>query len=363
MVKLGFSLYPDNHNVETIISYIDQFDTANFKRVFMSLLQVDLQNQELMNKYITITKYCQEKALQVILDVTPHIIQELNEKGYLVDTMTQWGVGGIRLDESISIDEIVALTNNTVDFKVELNMSTDASLLFDLEAAGADMANVIGCHNFYPHAFTGLSRKHFMKMSQIYKEKGIETAAFVNAQTASEGPWPVSEGLCTLEEHRHLPIENQTKMLVAAKNTDNIIIANQFIEPAELTRFVQMDREVASFEVEPLVELTANERQIIDYPHTYRGDVSAYVLRSTMTRVAFKEFSIEPRNTKQEVQRGMVLIDNDRYGRYKGELHIALRDFSVSDKVNIVGKITESDVQHLDLLQPWQRFHLHIKNE
>ncbi|MFX4008400.1 MupG family TIM beta-alpha barrel fold protein, partial [Streptococcus suis] len=39
-------------------------------------------------------------------------------------------------------------------------------------------------------------------MSSFYYQSGIRTEAFVSAQTASEGPWPLSEALPTLEDHR-----------------------------------------------------------------------------------------------------------------------------------------------------------------
>ena len=118
-------------------------------------------------------------------------------------------------------------------------MSTDATLLNKLIKAGAKLENVIACHNFYPHEFTGLSVAHFEKMNQLFKEAGIETAAFVNAQTATEGPWPLSEGLCTVEDHRHLPIELQAALLIATEHIDNILIANQFITEEELQKLTQ----------------------------------------------------------------------------------------------------------------------------
>ncbi|MCB7106320.1 MupG family TIM beta-alpha barrel fold protein, partial [Eubacterium callanderi] len=68
--------------------------------------------------------------------------------------------------------------------------------------------NIITCHNFYPQRYSGISYEHFEKCSQDIKDLNIKVAAFVSSQEeGTYGPWPVNEGLCTLEIHRDLPID------------------------------------------------------------------------------------------------------------------------------------------------------------
>src|SRR3712207_8829894 len=75
----------------------------------------------------------------------------------------------------------------------------------------------------------------------------------------------------------------------AAGTIDTVILSNQFITEDELAQCRQaLDSPVMSIKVKPLVDLTDIEEKIICYPHCYRGDVSDYVIRSTMPRVVYR---------------------------------------------------------------------------
>lgn len=77
--------------------------------------------------------------------------------------------------------------------------------------------------------------------------------------------------------------------------------------------------------------ITENERIcLFDNLHSYRGDRSEYILRSTMTRVYYKDKDFPPHNTR-DMHHGDVLIDNEGYGQYKGETQIALKDMKTTD--------------------------------
>ena len=69
----------------------------------------------------------------------------------------------------------------------------------------------------------------------------------------------------------------------------------------------------------------------------------------------YKQESFPPHHTVA-IKRGDVLIDNDEYGQYKGELQIALKPMLNTGKVNVVGKIENHDLQLLDYLKPWAFF-------
>lgn len=151
--------------------------------------------------YRQIVTYCQQKDLEVFADLNPTLIQYLGWENSLLESAEAFGLSGIRLDESYEdYDYLVQLTLQSSPIKIEINMSGETSLIRSLAEYGADLTKITACHNFYPHEFTGLSKKYFLEVSAVYRELGVETAAFINAQSATTGPWPVSEGLCTLEE-------------------------------------------------------------------------------------------------------------------------------------------------------------------
>ncbi|MGY3725478.1 hypothetical protein SAMN05421767_1396 [Granulicatella balaenopterae] len=355
---LGFSIYPENHSLEKMQAYLDLLHRYQANRIFISLLQIDPSNQEVVEKYQAIIDYANRQGMVVIADMNPTLIKEFQWQDDLAKHLHDWGIKGVRLDESLDRKAIVELTHNPYDIKVELNMSTDLDTLLELLNQPIKKENIIGCHNFYPHKFTGLSVEHFLRMSESYKEKEIETAAFINSQKATEGPWPVSEGLCTVEDYRDLPLADQYQIIQATGLIDHIIIANQFVSEEELQELAAVKGDELYFKVELVDDVTPVEEKIIDYPHVYRGDISDYVVRSTWPRVKYGQESIPNRQQEKTVERGMILIDNNHYERYKGELQIALKSFTISDKTNIVGRIIPEQLPLLAYLKPWQEFRL-----
>lgn len=361
MVQLGFSIYPEQHSIDKMMQYIDLLKRYDAQRVFISLIQIDSDDHATFDKYKQLIQYTSDQGIRVIADISPDFIKQNGWSDQLLSKAKEFGLSGIRLDEALPIEEIVMLTHNSENIKIELNMSTDANLLMALIEQKANLANIIACHNFYPHRYTGLSKEHFMKMSNIYRQHGIETAAFVNARSASQGPWPLTEGLCTLEEHRDAHIDYQVEFLKATGVIDNIIIANQFIDEDELRLMQQaIQASAVQLKIEVNKQISPVEKQIIQYAHIYRGDISAYVIRSTQPRIAYKNDYIGPITQNKMAKRGSIIIDNDLYERYKGELQIALMSFDVGEKANIVGEIIQEYLPILEVLQPWQAFRLVI---
>lgn len=359
MLALGFSLYPEKYDIKQSLAYIDLLAKYGAKRLFMSLLQLTDGMDDYSSFYQDIIAYANRKGIRVIADVSPAFLAANGWQDCLVEKCREFGLAGVRLDEALPLDEMILLTQNTAGLKIELNMSTDKHLLTELLEAGADVENIIACHNFYPHEFTGLSRQHFLDMSRFYHERGIETAVFLSSNTAQEGPWPVTEGLPTLEEIRHAPLTVQAEVMKATGLFDTVLISNQFVAESELAGLVKvLEQDSIGLTYEPLVELTAVEQAVLDFPHRYRGDVSDFVIRSTEPRVRYQKESIPPRTQSKEVSRGTIVIDNDAYLRYKGELQIALKSFTVSEKANIVARLTPWSLLILDYLQPWQDFTL-----
>lgn len=361
MVTLGFSLYPEKHPLEDSKAYMRLLHHYGAKRLFMSLLQLSPTDQTVFSLYKEIVAYANQLGIKVIADISPEFLEQTGWKSNLIKNAHDFGLAGLRLDEALPLEDIISLSNNPYGIKIELNMSTDDKLLTALLSSRANRDNIIGCHNFYPHEFTGLSIEHFNKMSQFYHEQGIETAAFISAQSAEEGPWPISEGLPTVEDYRHMPIELQVEMMKAVGTIDNVLLSNQYISEEELKKCAfAVSRKDMRLKIKPLVELTEVEKNIIDFEHVYRGDISSYVIRSTMPRLAYANESIAARDQSKLVKRGSIIIDNDGYKRYKGELQIALKSFTISSKANVVAEIDEAYLPLLDQLKPWQKFRLEI---
>lgn len=359
MINLGFSIYPENHDISTSFDYIDLLTRYGAKRVFVSLLQLETGGKSLFQKYQQVISYANDKGLRVIADISPDFVRANHWETNLIEEARSFGLSGLRLDESLSVEEMVALTNNPHGIKIELNSSTEKQLLLELVAKGANISNIMGCHNFYPHRYTGLGREHFYDMSQFYKQYGVESSVFISSNTATEGPWLISEGLPTLEDLRDLPITLQADVYKATQLFDNVIISNQFISEEELKALEEVvNCEEITFKYKQY-DISKIEEEILSSRHVYRGDISDYVIRSTQSRLQFANRSIIPRSLQETKSfRGLITIDNDDYTRYKGELQIALNPYNLFSKINVVGHICEEYLILLDYIQPWQSFRL-----
>lgn len=356
MKRLGLSIYPDHMPQKETIHYLQLASGYGFQRVFSCLLSAEGGRQEIINQYRPVLKEAASLGMEVIVDVAPILFQRLSLSYDDLSFFRELGASGIRLDEGFDGLKEAMMTYNRHELRIELNMSSGSQQIENIMSFKPDTEMLIGCHNFYPQAFTGLSRNHFLKTSQLFKEHGLRTAAFISSSQGKIGPWPVSEGLCTLEEHRGRDIVTQAKDLFATSLIDDVIIGNAFASEEELRELSMIDMDVLSLKVDWSDSVTALEKKIVlEEQHYNRGDVSEYVIRSTQSRVKYKENAFLPHNSPS-IKRGDVLIINDGYGHYRGELQIALKDMPSTGKKNVVGSIPEQEHVLLDHIQSWSKF-------
>ncbi|WP_094701110.1 DUF871 domain-containing protein [Brevibacillus laterosporus] len=356
MHQLGISIYPEHSTVEKDKAYIALAHRYGFTRIFTCLLSVEGDAETIVQEFKETIDYANSLGMQVIVDIAPRVFGKLGISYDDLSFFHRLGAYGIRLDMGFTGHEEAMMTYNPYGLKIELNMSSGTKYIDNIMTYQPQVDNILGSHNFYPHRYAGLSLKHFEACSRQFKEKGIRTAAFVTSQAATFGPWPVTEGLCSLEMHRTLPIGTQVKHLYSMGLIDDIIIANAYASESELREVSEVNPNKLTFRVELHESITSLEKKIVlEEPHFYRGDVSDYLIRSTQSRVKYKQEDFLPSNTPH-IRRGDVLVENNLYGQYKGELQLALQDMENSGKTNVVGRIAEEEIFLLDQLQPWGKF-------
>ncbi|MGL5616876.1 MAG: DUF871 domain-containing protein [Sarcina sp.] len=362
MKRLGISVYPNHTSVEENIKYIELAAKYGFKRIFTCLLSAaDKEVSEIVAEFKAMVDVANKYGMEVIADLDPTVFNKLEASITDLGIFKEIGLAGIRLDMGFSGNEEAIMSFNKHGLKIELNVSNGTKYVDNILSYEANLENIYGCHNFYPHVYTGLSYEHFIKCSKQFKEFGIRTAAFVNSPSADHGPWPVSEGLCTLEEHRELPIIVQAKHLFATGLIDDVIVANSFASEEELKALSELNKEMLEFTVELNEEIRDIEKTIVlDEFHFNRGDNSEYMARSTQSRVKYKGTAFPAYNTP-DIKRGDILIDSDLYSRYAGELQVALKDMKNYGKTNVVGRIVEEEVFLLDYIKPWSKFGFKLK--
>ncbi len=357
MGKLGVSIYPERSTFEKDAAYLDLAHKYGFKRVFTSLLQIQDDKEKVLAGFKKVVDHANSLGMEVMVDINPALFEQLGISYDDLSFFHDMGAYGVRLDLGFTGAEEAKMTRNPYNIKIEINMSQGTSYVDNIMSYSPNTDNLLGSHNFYPHRYSGLSYDHFVFCSKKFRKYNLNTMAFVNSHDATFGPWPTSDGLCSLEDHRDLEIATQVKHLVLTGLIDDILIGNAYASEAELK--AMSEAFFASFpvlKVDVADDITEDERIcLFDNTHSYRGDRSEYILRSTMTRVIYKDKPFPAHNTK-DMTRGDILIDNVGYGQYKGETQIALKPMKNDGRVNVVGRISDDELFLLDFLKPWSSF-------
>lgn len=365
MGTLGVSLYPEKTTFAEDKDYLKLARKYGFQRIFMNLLLFREKGaNQIVERLRQSIAYGNELGFATSIDINPYTLKILGLATEDLAYFADLGVKGLRLDMGFTGKEESAMTKNKLGLKIEINMSNEDHYLERILDYSPNKEHLVGCHNFFPQAYTGLDTDYFCHCSKRFTSQGLKTAAFVTSQVGKIGPWPLHEGLCTLENHRHLPIASQVKHLKALEAVDDLIIGNAYASENELAQMsAAFYSDELSLTVELNTDITAIEREIIEKSkHSYRGDRSVYMIRSSGPRFFYRDQAIPPHLNDKPIQSGDLLILNDDYGQYKGEVQIALKDRPQDERVNIVGRISEADRLMLAVLRPYSDFTLSSQN-
>ncbi len=353
--RLGVSIYPDHSDFKTDVNYLRRAASYGFERVFMSMLEVEGGREKTFHKFYDIIQKARELGFEVMLDIAPNIFDDLGISYQDLSFFSELGADGLRLDVGFNGSREALLSYNPYGLIIELNMSNDVAYLENILSYEANKPFIYGCHNFYPQKGSALPLDFFNSCSKRFKNQGIRTAAFVTSQSGKMGPWEVTDGLPTLEMHRYLPIDIQTKHLFATGLIDDVIIGNAYATDEELKKMSEVNKYQLIFNVELLEDTQELEKEILfDNQHFRRGDITDLVIRSTNVRVKYKELNREHDNGEEFVL-GDILIGNKLFGQYNNELQIALLDHS-DERKNKVGRIKLQEQFLLDYVKPWSKF-------
>lgn len=363
MRRLGVSIYPEKSTVEEIKNYLEETSRLGFSRVFSCLLSVNKPAEEIKKEFTEINTFAHELGFEIIVDVSPRVFGELNISYKDLSFFKEIGADGIRLDAGFSGLEESIMTYNPENIIIEINMSNNVHTIDTIMDYRPNKYKLYGCHNFYPHLYSGLNLDFYKECTKRFNKYGLKTATFVTSHDKGAfGPWPTTEGLPTLELHRELPLDVQIKHHIAMELVDDILISNCYPTKEELSRIEGLDLDVVTFDVELVEGIPEIEKKIVlEEFHFNRGDQNDYFIRSTQSRVKYKGHRFEVFNAPNQIKRGDILIESSEYGHYAGELQIALKDMENSGKTNVVAKVV--DIEHfiLDEIKPWQKFKFRLK--
>ena len=382
-IKLGLSLYPEQESVEEIEEYLRKASNNGFEKIFTSLFSVDGTREEIVEYFRKLTKIAHEFGMEVDGDVNFAFLDQMGATPDDLSVFKQMGIDTLRLDMPYGDERDAQIVNNKEGIRIEFNTDM-VDVIRKAIRNGANPKNISTCYNFYPQRYSAPSYKEVRITSEAMKDLPI--AMFINSHAPNtHGPWPVWDGLCTLEEDRDLPVDTQLKHMAAIGDVDEVLIGNAFASDEELEQlartrndlYIQFDRPrkqkskdamqdaVMSWlpkgeifrlplKVELEKDLSDLERSMIfDFPaHQVSADSVNYLYRSRLPRFFAKGKTIEPRACPKDFfEKGDVVVVNDNCRHYAGEVQIVRRPFRNDGQRNLAGHIAEEEMLLLDFLK------------
>lgn len=354
MTLFGASVYLHLATKEELNNYIELLGKYKIKFIFTTLISFKKADQEKWEKLKLVTDIAKKYQIEVFADVDGNTLKDLdllNKKPKdLLAFFINKGLAGIRCDDGIALDLQAKLTQNHNNFKIVINGSHNIMQLEQLILNyRINASNVISCYNFYPQRYTGASVDFYLINQYESHINNIIFAGFVSLGGKDyHGPWEYEDNLPSLEIHRNWPLLTQIHHLIAL-GTEIIFIANQFVKEEDLKLLQSIDQAKVSLAIEPAKEISEAEATILfdEKIHFVRPDLAQDLIRSTMSRVSYKELTIDSRTYKEKYfEVGDVVILNQDAKNYMRELQIITKRVENDGIRNLVAKIKEPYLTH-----------------
>lgn len=348
---VGISLYPGLYNSkEDIEKALHTAASLNVTQVFTSLHIPEANPKATVEDCRYMCGLANALGMEVTADVSPYTFEIIQANPYDLKAFADLGLAGLRVDFGFSNDELKAMVNNPEHLNIVINATDiDRALLEELKAHGVNLSKLHASHNFYPRIESGLSMEYTVRQAKMLKEYGITVGAFVASQVSKRAP--LFEGLPTVEEHRFLEPAQAAMRLFATGVIDAVSVGDPLTPREELEELVRISGlDCLEIRLQLAGELSPREKEIVFGNKHRQRTAGMYrdVIRSAVRRD--KNLIIQPRNYNVPRPYGTVTIDNSNYGRYVGELQIALRDLPADSRVNVVGRIIDEDLPLIDLI-------------
>lgn len=287
------------------------------------------------------------QGFRTIADVSRKTLQQFGCSD-LTELAKELRLWGLRIDFGFSPEEIGEMASK---MPIVVNASTlspeDAKRIL---AKGRD---VFALHNFYPRPETGLDEELLMQTTTRLREAGLSVQAFIPGDTVKRGP--VFEGLPTLEAHRHALPSAAFVDMVLRFGMEDVFLGDPGISEKEQERIAHFCK--TNVICVP-AELDENWEHLYGVTFTRRIDSPRWLIRFQESRTYSCQGAIIDPGNCAERKRGVITVDNARYGRYSGELMLALEDLPADERVNVIGSVPENALLLIDRIDRGGKFML-----
>lgn len=380
--ELGISVYPDLRPLEETEKYFELAGRYGVSRVFSSMFSVQGTKEEVLEYFRKLIVAAHKNSLKVSLDVNPMCFEKMGAKPDDLSVFHGIGVDILRMDLSYGAVEDAKLVRNPYGITIEFNNSP--KIVKGLLEQGVAAKDFYVCHNFYPQRYTAMKWEKFIEKNIELKAcaKDLRIGAFISSTAPdTHGVWDAVCGLPTVERLRLLPIDLQARILLATGNVDDILIGNAYASEEEFEKLQEVlaDHEKSDQEMDPTLkllvdhglismekpikrlrvaldsEVTEKEKEVLFdfFPHLDMGDSSEWIWRTRISRFKYSLPGevLEPRACKEEMFAvGDVVMVNDNYKHYAGEIQIVKKPIVNDGTRNRIGHLDEDEYQMMELI-------------
>ena len=403
-MKLGISIYPGlDTSLTENIELLKKAAALGYTRLFTSLQLPECDKNTLQKETSYLLALAENLGFDTIADVSPLTQAYFSLTEITPQVLRKLHISTARFDFGFSSEKIASFSR---EINIQLNASTIRSRQLDsLLKAGADFSHIDGQHNYYPRPHTGLSSETIQRQNALLHRHEIDSGAFVASTSGKRGP--LFAGLPSMESLRNIAPADAAPILTAI-GCDCLIIADNRPDTKELERFAdpetlaRADARYSRKALPPKKEWETSEpltlrcrllseknavKDLLSHPFTNRRDPAADSIRATESRELTKNILIPPEKNEKKLiietpkdslgaflgpqvlsgnrlsdllPIGTVTLDNDDYGRYKGELQILTTVQPPDPRTNVIAQIIKEDLPLLSLISAEMPFRLSI---
>ena len=380
--ELGISVYPDLMPLEKIESYFELASRYGVSKVFSSMFSVEGTKEEVLDYFKKLIVAAHKNKLKVSLDVNPMCFEKMGAKPDDLSVFKSIDVDFLRMDLSYGPENDAKLVRNPYGITIEFNNSPQ--IVKGLIENGIDPKDFLVCHNFYPQRYTAMKWNKFVNKNKELKacSRDVRIGAFVSSTAPNtHGVWNAIYGLPTVEKLRMLPIDLQARMLLATGDVDDILIGNAFASEDEFKKLqevlkeneklskdldptlkmlvdhgiISLDKPVKKLRVTLDEEITEKEKEVLFdfFPHLEMGDSSEWIWRTRISRFKYSQPNeiLTPRHYDKEMfEVGDVVVVNDNYKHYAGEIQIVKIPIVNDGTRNRIGYLDSDEYQMMELI-------------
>ncbi len=333
-----FSIYPTDslHARERVL---EQADAQAVEPLVFTSFHIP-ESEGLLQYGAYLQALHRDRGLTFCGDVSPGTLDALGVGIDDLGLLRRWGVTCLRIDYGFGPEQIRRIAASG-DYTIAVNASTaDEALLESL--AGL---RVVGWHNFYPRPETGLTVDFYLAQNARFAERGLDVYTFMPGEVDFRAP--LFAGLPTLEHQRHRNAWRNYFELRRLSPEVTVVCAEGILAEDHLRWILHFDATgeatLPLTGMDPSVEFLQGGSWHL---RVEDSEVSFRIDGTRGTRAPARLLNADQRS------RGSLQMDLDRYGRYRGELHLMRTDRPLNQLQVRVAEVAGPYLGLVDSLNP-----------